>query len=283
MTGVTSDQSAIREARAAAVSPGGTATCTPPVRSDTSASGERAWPTVSSRQPRRAASAASPSGPGARPDIETATTRSSGPTQPGSGKPRRTDTGTGELLPASNVSTSPTTADPPRLATTTARGRPSDTIRAVPASAVAVSAIRTWAPAIASARRLPDGSAATRPSASSRSCSSRAISGPRTSLVDQQDRNPVVNAVGEGAPGALQLRAPLRALLVDQGGMARGAAQDLAQPGFDGGHGPILTYPRPAQRPGPARAPRHECVPSPPGRWPRRSAGAAVRCCSGAG
>ena len=58
-------------------------TWTPRPRAQTSASGESGAPTVSSAAPRRAASAASASGPGARPDWDTAMTRSSGPIQPG--------------------------------------------------------------------------------------------------------------------------------------------------------------------------------------------------------
>ena len=68
------------------VRPRPTATWVPRACRLTAASGESSAPTVSSVAPRRAASAASASGPAARPDSETATTRSSGPTQPGSGQ-----------------------------------------------------------------------------------------------------------------------------------------------------------------------------------------------------
>ncbi len=81
-TGVSSDQRAVRDDGAGSA----TSTCTPRARAQTSASGESAAPTVRRDAPRRAASAARASGPPARPDWDTAMTRSSGPTHPGSGR-----------------------------------------------------------------------------------------------------------------------------------------------------------------------------------------------------
>src|SRR5207342_188117 len=108
-------------------------TCTPRARAQTSASGDPSRPTVSSRQPRRAASAATASGPWARPDTDTATTRSSGLAQPGSVVECTGNTGTGLPGPASAASRSPTTAEPPSAETTTARGRPSAATPGAPA------------------------------------------------------------------------------------------------------------------------------------------------------
>ena len=78
-TGTASAHRLVRDERCVV----GTGTCTPRARAHTSASGDPSRPTVSSRQPRRAASVATASGPYARPDTDTATTRSSGLTQPG--------------------------------------------------------------------------------------------------------------------------------------------------------------------------------------------------------
>ena len=272
--------------------PAGTGTWTPPVRAETSASGESAAPTVSSRQPRRAASAARPSGPGARPDSDTATTRSIEPTQPGSGRPRRTVTGTGEPLPASRVEDvgddggAAEARDDDRTRAPLDRGAGDAAPPRRPPSAM-----RTWAPAPASARRLPEGSAAARPSASSRSCSSSAmawrpvperLAGPvgagqvrvRASSTSRTGM-PVVDPVGQRAAGALELRRAVRALAVDQrasgrrgSGGSRAARVRSSRSGAIFGASAGRTA-----RPGAAdaaRAPRRAPSPSSPGPRPRR-------------
>ena len=163
------DHSAVREDGAGRAG----VTCTPRPRAQASASGESAAPTVNKDAPRRAASAASATGPMAYPDCDTAITRSSGPTQPGNGPSRRVVTGTGELGSVRRSRTSPTTDEPPRAAKSTARGRSPEATRSMPDSCAATTARRTWAPDRARARRLSLQSSRARASTSSRAASSR--------------------------------------------------------------------------------------------------------------
>ena len=231
----------------------------PRARAVTSASGESAAPTVSSRHPRRAASAATASGPSARPDSETATTRSTGPTQPGRVLVRTGWTGTGAPGPARAASRSPTTAEPPRADTTTARGRPSSATRATSASAASVAASRTCAPAEARARRVLRESASARASTSSRS---RSSSGsvmrlgalgplpdpvrPRGRIVEQHHRDVVTDRERRTAVGADDRRG----LVVGHDGFvprAR-AGQDLQQQRIEVHHASPRTRTRTSSR-----------------------------------
>ena len=143
-------------------------------------------------------------------------TRSSGPTQPGSGRLRRTLTGTGEPGSASSSSTSHTTADPPSEATSTERGRSPPATRSIPASSERDDGLADLGPGRGQRpRSVWRESRAAMASSLSMRCSSRkgAIgaacrSGRLAGFVDEQDGHAVVDAVLQAAlgVGAVQLR-----------------------------------------------------------------------------
>lgn len=115
---------------------------------------------------------------GVRPEADTATTRSIGPTQPGSVGPPIANTGSGEPRPATAASTSPGALEPPAPTTHRLRGRP------CPASTDRISAdsesraARIAAPAPAVLASIRSASMRTNSSGSSSRLSSRLTTGP---------------------------------------------------------------------------------------------------------
>ncbi len=135
------------------------------------ASGESGRPTATVRQPRRSASSSADRAASSRPEPDIAITTSVTPTHPGRPKPLWPSTGTGQRDPATAASASPTAAEVPVPATSTARGRPSAASESTPTSRASAADSRTWRADEATCGSMPDGSAA-----SSRTTSSRMLS-----------------------------------------------------------------------------------------------------------